>query len=79
MLLVTKDFIKMLVVANLIALPLILYFGKRWLNNFAFNTGIGWEVYVMPILFMLIIVIGIVSIQIYRTSVLNPINSLKAE
>ncbi len=79
MVLVTKDFVKLLFLANIIALPLIWYFGRKWLNNFAFNTGIGWEVYVLPILFMLIIVLGIVSIQIYRTSVLNPVNSLKAE
>ena len=77
--LVTRDFIFMLVLANLIALPLIIYFGQQWLNNFAFNTGLGWPVFVLPILFLLLIVFIIMGIQIFRTAVLNPIGSLRSE
>lgn len=79
MLLVTKDFMIMLALAKLIAIPLIIYFGRQWLNNFAFNTGLGWQVFTFPVLFLLLIVFTIVGVQIYRTSVLNPIHSLRHE
>ncbi len=79
LLLLTKDFIIMLVIANLIALPVILYFGNQWLNNFAFNDGFGWQVFVLPILLLLLIVFIIVGGQIYRTAVLNPIHAIRNE
>ena len=79
LLLVSKDFIYMLLMANVIAIPIIFYFGRQWLNNFAFNIGLSWPIFVLPILFLLSIVFVIVGIQMYRTAVLNPIISLRNE
>ena len=79
LLLVSKDFIYMLLMANVIAVPIIFYFGRQWLNNFAFNTGLSWPIFVLPILFLLSIVFVIVGIQMYRTAILNPIISLRNE
>lgn len=79
MLLVTKEFVRMLIIANLVALPLIVYFGRQWLTNFAFNIGLGWQIFTYPIVLLLLIVFIIVGIQIYRASVLNPIEALKSE
>lgn len=79
LLLISKDFIKMLLIANMIALPLIIYFGHKWLENFAFNTGLGWQIFVIPLVGLLLIVYLIIAVQIYRTSVLNPIHSLRNE
>ena len=79
LLLVTKDFISMLLVANLISIPVIIYFGQQWLNNFAFSVSLSWEIFVLPLAFLLLIVITLVGIQVYRTSVLNPIKAIRSE
>lgn len=79
LLLISKDFVKMLVIANVVALPLIIYFGNNWLANFAFNIGLGWQVFVFPIVGLLAIVFLIISLQLYRTAVLSPIHSLRSE
>lgn len=79
LLLISRDFVKMLVVANVVALPLIIYFGNNWLDNFAFNIGLGWQVFVIPIVGLLCIVFLIISLQLYRTAVLSPIHSLRSE
>ena len=77
--LVTKDFVRVLVIANLVALPLIFYFGQQWLDNFAFNAGLGWQIFILPVVILQLIVFVIVGTQIYRSSVLNPIESLRSE
>ena len=79
MFLVTRDFVRMLIIANLVALPLIVYFGRQWLTNFVFNIGLGWQIFTYPIVLLLLIVFIIVGTQIYRASVLNPIQSLRSE
>ncbi len=79
LLLISRDFVKMLLIANVVALPLIIYFGNNWLDNFAFNIGLGWQVFVIPIVGLLCIVFLIISLQLYRTAVLSPIHSLRSE
>ncbi len=77
--LVSGSFVKMLIVANLIALPFIIYLGNRWLDNFAYNIGLHWQIFVLPIVILLSMVVLIIALQMYRTSVLNPIHSLRDE
>ena len=79
LILISKDFIQMLVLANIIAIPFIIYFGNQWLNNFAFNTGLNWPIFVLPILSLLLIVFMIIGIQLYRTTTINPIHALRNE
>ncbi len=79
MVLVTKDFIKILTIAHLMSLPLIVYFGRQWLTNFAFNSGLSWQIFTLPIVLLLLVVFMIVGVQIYRGTVLNPIESLRSQ
>jgi putative ABC transport system permease protein len=77
--LVSKDFIRMLLVANIIAIPIIVYFGKEWLDDFAYKVGLDWQIFTFPIVVLLLIILAIIGTQIYRSSVLNPIESLRSE
>ena len=79
LLLITKDFISMLLIANIVSIPIIIYFGQQWLNNFAFSVNLSWEIFVLPLAFLLLIVFTLVGIQVYRTSVLNPIQAIRSE
>ena len=75
----SKDFVKLIVLANLIALPLVYLAVKNWLNNFAFHTDIGWMMFVIPAILLLIISLATVSFQTIKTGSVNPVNSLRQE
>ncbi len=77
--LLTRDFVSILVLANLIALPIILYYGGSWLDNFAFNAGMGWPVFLLPFGILMLMIMVIIGLQLYKSSLLNPINSLRDE
>jgi len=77
--LLTKQFTKWVLVANIIAWPLA-YFGmNKWLQNFAYRTNIRMETFVLSALLALIISLLTVSSQSIRAAISNPADSLKYE
>lgn len=75
----SKDFVQLIIIANIIALPLV-YFGvNQWLDSFAFRVGIGWMMFVFPAAMLLLIALATVGIQTLRTGSDNPIKSLRTE
>lgn len=75
----TLDFLKLVSVATLIALPLGWYAMHNWLQNFSYRTSIGWEVLVGAVLLVAIIAILTVSYQSIKAATANPVKSLKTE
>ena len=75
----SSDFIKLILVANVIALPVSFWFISRWLDGFAFRDDIGWIMFVMPAVVLLIISLVTVSIQTIKTGIANPVKALKSE
>ena len=74
-----KDYIKILMVSLIIALPIIYYSINKWLQQFAFKISIQWWMLLAGGFVVLIIIISTVSIQGYRAAVTNPINSLRED
>lgn len=75
--LLTKDFLGMVVISFLISFPLSYYMMQNWLHGFAYHSVIGWEIFVATILFSLVIVFVVVSFQAVKAALMNPVNSLK--
>jgi putative ABC transport system permease protein len=75
----SKDFLKLIIIANLIALPGVYLLADRWLNSFAFRIDIGWIMFVVPAALLLVISLLTVSIQTIRTGSANPVKSLRSE
>ena len=75
----SSDFMKLILVANVIALPIAYWSISRWLDSFAFRDDIGWIMFVMPAAILLIISLVTVSIQTIKTGSTNPVKSLKSE
>src|SRR6188768_3621780 len=75
----SSDFMKLILVANVIALPIAYWSISRWLDSFAFRADIGWIMFVMPAAILLIISLVTVSIQTIKTGITNPVKSLKSE
>ncbi len=78
-LLLNVDILKWVLVSFLLACPAAYFIMKRWLQDFAYRTGISWWIFVLAGLAALLISMLTISLQIYRTAVQNPVNSLRYE
>ncbi|MEO6358641.1 MAG: ABC transporter permease [Ferruginibacter sp.] len=77
--LLSKDFIKLVIIAFLIAAPVAYLIMHRWLQGFAYRIDIGWWLFVTAGLFAVIIALATISFQAIKAAVANPVKSLRTE
>jgi len=77
--LLTHEFVILIIIANLIALPIAYYIMNRWLENYVYRIDIGWTVFAISGLAALLIALLTISFQTVRTALANPVKSLKYE
>jgi putative ABC transport system permease protein len=78
-LLLTRDFMKWIIVANVIAWPTAYLAMNRWLQNYAYRTSIGVEIFILAAFIALFIALLTVSLQTIRAAVADPVESLRYE
>ncbi|MBO9152682.1 ABC transporter permease [Chitinophaga sp. GCM10012297] len=77
--LITKDFVKLIVVAMIIATPLAWYFMSIWLKDFAFSVRIQWWWLLAAGLMALAVALCTIGYQSLKAAFANPVKSLKTE
>ncbi|WP_027126513.1 ABC transporter permease [Gelidibacter mesophilus] len=77
--LLSKDFLKLVLVAFVIAAPVAYWLMHKWLLDFAYRTEITWWVFVFAGLAALLIALLTVSFQAIKAAVANPVKSLRTE
>jgi putative ABC transport system permease protein len=77
--LLSKDFLKLVVVAVIIASPLAWFVMNKWLQSFAYRTSISWTVFVITTLVALFIALITISLQAIKAAMANPVDSLRSE
>jgi len=77
--LLSKDFLKLVVLAFVIAMPLAWYSMHLWLHDFAYRVPLGWIVFAVSGAIALIIAGVTVSFQAIRAALSNPVNTLRTE
>lgn len=77
--LLNTDFIKWVLVANIIAWPVAYYFMTEWLANFSYPISLSWMNFVLGAVLSIIIALITVSYQSLKTATRNPIDSLRYE
>ncbi|NOW94033.1 ABC transporter permease [Mucilaginibacter sp. SG564] len=77
--LLTKDFLKPVLISFLIASPIAWYLMNKWLQDFAYRINIQWWVLVLAGLTALFIAVITISFQSIKAAVANPVDSLKNE
>ena len=77
--LLSKDFVKLVCIAILIASPIAYFAMNKWIQNFAYRIDIAWWMFAVAGLFALLIALLTVSFQAVRAAVANPVKSLKVE
>ena len=75
----SKEFIRLIIIAFLVAAPLAWYFMNLWLQNFEYHISIHWSDYVLGLLFTVMIALGTVAYRSIKAGLSNPIDSLRAE
>ena len=75
----SKDFIKLVMIAIVIASPIAWWAMSKWLQGFAYRIDIGWWVFVAAGLLAIIIALATVSFQAIKAATANPVKSLRTE
>ena len=77
--LLSKEFIKWVLVANIIAWPIAYFLLINWLEDYAYRVSIAWWVFFVSTILTIFIAVITVSYQSIKAAVANPVNSLKYE
>ena len=75
----SKDFLKLVLVALLIAIPLAWIGAGKWLENYPYRINRGWQLFAAGGLMVLFIALVTVSFQAIKAAVANPVKSLRSE
>lgn len=78
-LLLSRDFLKWVAVANILAWPAAYFAMHGWLQSFVFRTSIGWGIFLLSAGMALVIALLTVSYQSIRAALANPVDSLRYE
>lgn len=77
--LLSKDFIRWTLIANIFAWPLAYYAISKWLDGFAYKTSIGISIFIISAVIVVMIALITVSIQAVKAATANPVKSLRYE
>jgi len=75
----SKDFLKLVIVAAVIAFPVAWYAMNNWLQDFAYRTNISWWIFFIAGIIAASIALLTISFQAIKAAVSNPVNSLRTE
>lgn len=77
--LLSKDFLKLVLIAIVLAIPVSVYSLTQWLQKFEYRISISWWMVLMAGLATVLIAVATVSYQALRASLANPVKSLRSE
>ncbi|TLV01068.1 ABC transporter permease [Dyadobacter luticola] len=77
--LLSKDFITLVLIAIIIGTPIAIYAMSEWLKNFEYRENLSWWVFALSGLVAMVIAIATVSYQALRSALMDPVKSLRTE
>ena len=75
----SKDFVKLVLIAAILAFPVAWFAMSKWLQEFAYRIDIGWWVFIMAGLAAIVIALVTISFQAIKAAMANPVKSLRSE
>ena len=75
----SKDFLKLVIVASLIAFPIGWFAMNKWLQDFAYRINISWWVFIIAGFVAVLIALITISYQAIKAAIANPVKSLRTE
>jgi putative ABC transport system permease protein len=77
--LLSRDFVKLLVLSAAIGCSVAWYLAKEWINKFVYQTEVSWWIFALAGGLMLVITVLVVGWQLYRAASVNPVETLRYE
>lgn len=77
--LMAKEFLWLLLVANIISWPITYYFTTNWLESYSRHVSTNWLIYILSGTLTLVIAMSIITYRAYKTAILNPAQTLRYE
>jgi len=77
--LISKDFLKLVIIATVIATPLAYWSMNKWLRGFAYRINISWWMFALAVAVIMLIALITVSFQSIKAAIANPVKSLRKE
>jgi putative ABC transport system permease protein len=77
--LLTSGFLRLILIAGIVALPVTIYGINIWLNNFAYKINQSWDLYAIPITVLIFISICTISATTVKATLTNPADNLKTD
>ncbi len=77
--LLSKDFLKLVIIASVIAFPLAWYAMNNWLQDFAYRINIPWWIFIIAAIIAGCIAFFTISFQAIKAAIANPVKSLRTE
>ncbi len=77
--LLSRDFVALVAISMLVAMPTALYFMNNWIKNYKYHTEISWWVFAGTAAGAILITLLTVSFQGIKAALMNPVKSLKSE
>jgi len=75
----SKDFVLLVLISSVIAIPVAWYFMNGWLQNYSYRTDLSWYLFFAAALGSLVITLLTVSYQAIKAAIANPVRSLRSE
>jgi putative ABC transport system permease protein len=75
----SKDFLKLVCIALIVAVPAAWMVANKWLQNYPYRITIGWQIFAAACFLVIFIALATVSFQAIKTAVANPVKSLRTE
>jgi putative ABC transport system permease protein len=77
--LLSKDFVRLIIISFLVASPVAWMVMHNWLQGFAYRVSISWWIFPCAGLLAILIALGTVSFQTLKAAGMNPVKSLRSE
>jgi putative ABC transport system permease protein len=75
----SKDFLKLVIVSLLLSIPLAWMAADKWLQNYPYRIALDWVIFGIAGLLIVLIALATISFQAIKTAVANPVKSLRTE
>jgi len=76
---VCSDFVRLVLLASIIATPIFYLAAGKWLDNYAFRIQLSWFIFIIPPVLLLLITLITISTQSIKAAIANPVKSLRTE
>lgn len=76
---ISKDYLKLVLIAGVVALPVAFMLVKNWLNKYAFHIDIGLWFFILPVCLIVLIALITVLYQSMKAALANPVKNLRTE